>query len=101
MAAPAAQPPSGAVPLGPGVPSPFLDEKRAFEDSSLPAVSAQPSQSLFGFFDPFVKPITNAIASIQQLRNSLDLPNPGSSEAFEREVKSMFSLPPPADSHRT
>lgn len=87
-----APPPSGAERVGPGAPSPFVDEKRAAYPSGLtPPISSQPSTSMFGFFQPIVAPLNNALATIQDIRTRLELSNPGTVEHLQREVKGVHT----------
>ncbi len=73
-------------------PSPFVDEKRAAYPSGLtPPISSHPSTSMFGFFQPIVAPITNALDRIQDIRTRLELSNPGTVEHLQREVKGVHT----------
>ncbi|EPQ26464.1 uncharacterized protein PFL1_06112 [Pseudozyma flocculosa PF-1] len=83
-------PPSGAEHIGSTNPGPFVDEKlNAFPSGITPPRSAKPSSSLFGFLDPIVSPISSAIQSIQDVRQRLELSNPGTVEHLQREVKGV------------
>lgn len=91
---PGTQPPpqSGAEHLGVGSNSPFLDEKRSNYPSGMtPPISSHPSTYMFGFFQPIVSPITKALAGVQDIRNRLELSNPGTVEHLQREVKGVHT----------
>lgn len=45
--------------------------------------------SYFSSFDPVVRPVADAFANMQQIRKSLNLPNPGSIEKMQNEVKAV------------
>lgn len=78
-AAPAAPAPSSAAPTGD-----FHPDAKAF-----PVPSQQTrASSLFAFADPITKPISRTMASLQEHRAKLGLPNPGTIENLTREVKS-------------
>lgn len=83
-------PPSGQESLGTNAPSPFLPEKSSPAYPSAPA----PSSSRFGlgFLNPVVQPFANAANSIGEARAKLGLPNPGTVEHLQREVKSACHL---------
>lgn len=91
MAAPTSQtvPPPGfqpeAVPVQapPAVPD-FVPEHKAFP---VPAKENQ-ARNMFAFADPIVRPIANVLSTIQQSRERLGLPNPGTVEHLTKEVKS-------------
>ncbi|KDN36097.1 hypothetical protein K437DRAFT_276886 [Tilletiaria anomala UBC 951] len=80
-------PPSGAEALlHPSSPSPFLDEKRHPGEAHLHnphTPSSEGANAQYGFFTPVV----SAIARIHSLRKELGLPNPGTVEHLQREVK--------------
>lgn len=46
---------------------------------------------MFGFFQPIVTPVSNALARIQDIRTRLELSNPGTVEHLQREVKGVHT----------
>lgn len=59
--------------------------------SAIPVSEKPASHSLPTFLAP-VSPLVNAYSRFSQWRTALDLPNPGTAENLQKEVKSAWQL---------
>jgi mitochondrial import receptor subunit TOM40 len=67
---------------------PSFSDKDGLVDLQVPAPSEQPSSK--SAYLNAISPLTNAWNRYSEWRTSFDLPNPGSTENLQKEVKGVF-----------
>lgn len=89
---------SSSSPAAPGFPQPGTGLPHtpatpgAGELQSLPVVTEQPrARSIFAFADPVTKPLARTMASLQESRQKLGLPNPGTIEGLTVPVRTCHA----------
>lgn len=95
MASTSTPPPAGAAAPGfPNPAAPVTPTVGELQHQPLPAITEkqQPrARSIFAFADPVTKPLAQAISSLQESRQRLGLPNPGTVEGLTVPVRSCHA----------